>query len=430
MNTKEIITESKELVSTDELMKGLDLLLRHRDNYIKLENTILLLRTSLFRIKKLSMQGLVTVDDEIVKRNRIASSILSILEEIEKPNFENSTEIKQQERITITDDFYNTRIMDVEKNEEGFRLPNKKLVQDFHLPRNRITAYIHEELAFHLEDESILVDKFDEQNSIRAKQNKVKYFNSVRYRIISTPKLENGKLVLHLAPLDFAVLSIYKNPDTDSSIKKVIEHRLKEIENKIPPELDIQDQYFNPQNINLLGTEICLITSDNKILLRKRGKSVLFGEDNWDVSVSGYCGSADLINQGKEIDFSKTVQEETRREIGIIKGEPTNIMFTGIHYNEVTGANDLLGYWRIQSSAKSLRKLIIPNTIEKENLFKTNEKALEEFVWDTYNFMEEFSSETIEKALKEAGIKPTSFEPEALWSLKLALKNIRKEEIY
>jgi hypothetical protein len=284
---------------------------------------------------------------------------------------------------------------------------NSELLAKFNLARNQVIATVHGDYALELDNN--LRTALDELNRQRRNQRLQKYFASTRYRMISYPRIiNNSKVELNLVPINFAYVALLMNSDGDKFMKDYIEKKMTEVRERLPKSLRSDHPYFNGCNYMPLGIEIVLITKDEKTLLRRRGASVLEAPRKWDVSVSGYCGNIDVIDTNF-LDFGLTVEHEVKREIGILAGDPREIKFTGIHRNKANGANEILGFWMIEETADSLKRLLA-------------EKPEESFVWDATNRLVDFNGPDIARALGENAL--SNFVPEALTCLLLALESL------
>jgi hypothetical protein len=250
------------------------------------------------------------------------------------------------------------------------------------------------------------------------------YYSATRFRLISEPRITEIGIELDLAPMDFTYRMILDEESVEESVKEHVLAKIREIAGLIPNGLQSSHPTFNAFNSHPLGVEIVIVTKDQRTLLRKRGESVLLARSEWDVSYSGYCGDKDMLRRRK-LDVALTVQRELQREIGVLPADPSEILFTGIHRNTVTGAIDVLGVWPTELRTEKLAKLITDKYPGLGTEFETTERADEDFVWGTKNLIVDFNTHAISQAIKNIGIsegRPAHLIPEAFASLVLALK--------
>jgi hypothetical protein len=228
----------------------------------------------------------------------------------------------------------------------------------FRLRRNQVRAIVHKSYQPPLDPEVLAA--FQQINAIRRDEGLKEHFALTRYRVIQPPRLHAGLLEMDLAPINFAHFAILTDSRSLAPARRHVRGLLEDVAAGVAERLRSEDALFNAQNYVPLGVEIVLITRDGKTLLRQRGSSVLTAPRNWDVSVSGYCGEVDLV--GSEIDFGMTVENETRRELGLPVGDPREIRFTGLYSNGQSGAMDMLGYWRLEMTSKELVDLVSGNS--------------------------------------------------------------------
>ncbi|MBC7998001.1 MAG: hypothetical protein IAF58_08670 [Leptolyngbya sp.] len=268
---------------------------------------------------------------------------------------------------------------------------------------------------------------FDFLNQKRRAVGKFEHYPHLRYRIIKRPQLQEKHskqfYVIDLGEIDFQYLALLQEPGVDLATKEYIKQKIETSAKSLPSSFQSLDSRLNSRNAGLLGVQMVLITSDDYILLRRRGIHVLEWSQAWDVSVSGYSGNR-VFENGK-FDIGNTVEYELDEEIRKLRGDPREIFFTGLHLSERSGTTVMLGYWKVQATSDELRSYIHKKTNDTPLVFDTNILPKEKFVWDYKNMIVEFDGPTIAKALPRAektlSKKPYSFVDASMASLVLAL---------
>lgn len=298
-------------------------------------------------------------------------------------------------------------------------LAHSELWATFHCTHEQIHANVHADLA--LKADKTIARAFDQLNERKRIRFEYEHYNATRFRLVHTPrKIARGtEIELALAPIDFACVALMKDPETSADIKRHIVSMIAKTERRLPQRP--RESSFGSPKYDLLGTQISLITADGKTLFRERGASVLFARHRWDVSVSGFCGQLDSVDSDR-LDVGLTVENETRREIGRLRGDPRQIYFTGLHRNTKTGAIDLLAYWKIETTSQELAEVIGVGKGTRKGVFRTKNKAIEIYVWDTRNLIVEFSAPAIRDALSACKIGVSHFEPQSWLCTQLALR--------
>jgi hypothetical protein len=273
------------------------------------------------------------------------------------------------------------------------------------LTPDNISAKVHKQAK--LDFDNRIKVAFNELNRLRESQGKRPFYSNPRYRLIKPPHFQSGKknFVLDLGEADFAYVALLLENDVDVSIKKYVRKKIHMVANQLPKHLQSVDSKINGLNEGQLGVQMVLITADGYTLLRKRGQSVLEFSNAWDISFSGYCGQNALLKtEGKEdeLDIGVTVRFELEKEIGLISADPRSIVFTGLHWSNVTGTTGIVGYWQIQASRSELASCLNKKFPGGATVFETTEKANEVYVWDNKNILVEFDGPIIAQALQQA----------------------------
>ena len=193
------------------------------------------------------------------------------------------------------------------------------LIHEFYLKRNQLTTIVHGEYSLGLN--STLRTALIGLNELRRTRGLKPYFASTLFRIISEPRISKSGIELNVAPIDFLYRAALEEESVEDAVKEHVRTRVQETAQRISKRLQGTHPTLNGFNYHPLGVEIVLVTHDGKTLLRRRGKSVLVGRSEWDVSYSGYCGADDTLRGGR-LDLSLTVQHELQREIGILPADP------------------------------------------------------------------------------------------------------------
>jgi hypothetical protein len=295
---------------------------------------------------------------------------------------------------------------------------NSQLLERLHITRERVVARVHEKCGLVLSSDVRAM--FQELNARRMSRGLIPYYSGPRFKLAIPPRISDATLELDLIPLDYAYVALMKDEDTDATTKQMIQEKITRAAERLPASLQTEHPQINARSYSILGVMVCLITSDRLTLLRLRGRSVLTGRGQWDISVSGHPTTEDFGNG--QLDLASTIRRETENEIGSIRGDPRRIVFTGLHRNKVSEDIDLLAFWPIDDSAEQVKQLITKkHTDQTTRIFKTTERARESYVWDTDNLLVEFDGSVILQALREKGVTLNVFVPEALVCLELAL---------
>lgn len=288
--------------------------------------------------------------------------------------------------------------------------------------RETVIAHVHKDLAVLPSAE--VQTAFNQMNERRAIKDLERLYPGPRFRPIATPSLARSGLTLELAPIDYMHVALMKETRKElappSATKSLIRKQISLPESKLQAKIRDKQLYLSSIGYNILGMEVCLITSDDFILIRRRGKHVVTGKRLCDTSVSGHPNEEDL--RGDSLDLTKTVRREAERWELAIAGNPMEIKFTGMHRNDLSGDIDVLGYWRISSNAHELG-LTLSRSYGLRRFFKTTEPRREPFVEDYENLIVEFDGTAIREVL--AAQKPIvsleGFLPEALKCIEWAL---------
>lgn len=232
---------------------------------------------------------------------------------------------------------------------------------------------------------------------------------------------------MHVAPIDFAISCLLNKRDDycenylaqRMNPQKFINYKVDVISHKV----------FNLKNTHIIGTQVCLISKEKEILLRKRGASLIFAEGRWDVSASGFCGYEDTINENL-LFANYTINREVKDEIGDIRANPKRIRFTGLHFNKRTGATDILSFWQTETTSEEFIKLINSQYNGKEKKFTTKNKAVENYVWDSENLLVSLKRDEILESFRKYNIQISDFEPQSVICLQLTLNAYNKEDIH
>lgn len=298
-------------------------------------------------------------------------------------------------------------------------LPNSELISQFHFTANQVVASVLSDYSKPINGN--LEVQFNALNDTRKATGLLPHYNATRYRIIAPPVVDARSISLVLAPFDFAWTALIQDPSTTDPVRKQLQIQLSQFK-RLPLTISSsRHSTFNLRNSSALGVQVCLITSDGKTHLRKRGSNVLFANQRWDVSVSGFCGAADIVDG--VLDVSRTVQSEVLREIAPLRGDPRAMIFTGLHHNTRTQAVDILAYWQVETTSDELiQKLVERGKVRPETVFDTQRHAIEPYVWDTRNLISAFDSAQLLDAFRHCDIDLLDFEPQSLLCLELALR--------
>ena len=297
-------------------------------------------------------------------------------------------------------------------------LSNSELVGPFCLRGDKVVARVHDQ--FEPDYSSKIATAFDRLNTRKTLAGFEGYFSGKRFRPIIPPKISSGYLEINLTPLNYAFVALMKDEMADLGDRELAQLEIDKVAKTLPKRLISGDRRFNAYGHSLLGTEVCLVTSDGFTLLRKRGKNVLTGRYRWDVSISGHPTPDDVVEN--RLDVAHTMSRETRNEIGGIDADPRNIVFRGFHRNIVSGDIDILASWSVDNTAEELKSLITKKRPDKRTrIFRTTEQPLEKYVWDTDNLLVEFNGPAILKAFQSENLTLGDLLPEAVVCLELAL---------
>ena len=301
------------------------------------------------------------------------------------------------------------------------------------LTPDNISAKVHKQAKLDFDDNMKVA--FHELNRLKESQGKHPFYSNPRYRLIKPPHFQSGKknFVLELGEADFAYVALLLDNDVDVSIKKYVRKKIHMVANQLPKHLQSFDSKINGLNEGQLGVQMVLITTDGYTLLRRRGQSVLEFSNAWDVSFSGYCGQNALLtteSKQEELDIGVTVRFELEREIGIISADPRSIVFTGLHWSNLTGTAGVIGYWQIQASREELASCLNKKFPAGATVFETTEKANEVYVWDNKNILVKLDgpiiAQALQKAEKSLSNNHPTIAPIARSSLLLALSALGK----
>jgi len=303
-------------------------------------------------------------------------------------------------------------------------IPQSGLIAKFSPPlrRNQIVAKVHDD--FSLEPDDQIMAAFNDLNSQRLAQNKKPHYRAPRFRLIYPHQFKEMGIELHLAPVDFALFALLKDPNVPASVKEHVREQAAEVARNIPKWLQSTHPIMNGHNCHPLGIEMVVVTKDGKTRFQRRGASVLLDSDEWDVSYSGYCGNVDRLRSG-ELDLGLTAENELRREIGVLSADSREIAFTGLYLHPTTGGVDILGIWQVEAKTSELVEFLDEKYPGIEKVFETTKRAEEQFVWDSKNLIVDFNGSAISQALKKIGSeegKPSILIPEARMSLILGLE--------
>lgn len=311
--------------------------------------------------------------------------------------------------------------------ESNWRVPlsrysNSVLSAGFRLKRNHVHVKLHEQLRVETTEEERQLFKF--QNQKRVAAGLERQYPEDRVRLLREPHFADGNLLLEVAPFNFATFAVLRDKSTSKVHAESVRKRLAAC--SLPG--SSRSETFDPEALVPLGTEIVLVTSDGKTLLRRRGSNVQTEVSKWDVAVSGYVSTKDIskgIGGRNDLDISETVRAEVENEIDEAAcGNPANLVFLGVHHNSETGANDVLACWPISMTSEELSTLIRGRRRDARVRFRTAVEPPEPFVRDTENLIVDFSSLACIKAVEEIHGEGDLFMPEALVCLALALGEV------
>lgn len=299
------------------------------------------------------------------------------------------------------------------------RYSNSVLLARFRLKRNHVHVRLHENLRLEPTEEEKQLFKFHNQRRLTAGLEK--QYPEERVRLLCEPRFGNGNLVLDVAPFNYATFAVLRDRSLSKGHAESVRKRLAAC--SLPGASKTGS--FDPQILVPLGTEIVLVTSDGRTLLRRRGSSVQTEVSKWDVSVSGYVSTKHVskgMNGRNQLDISETVRSEVENEIDeAVSGNPASLAFLGVHHNTETGANDVLASWPISMTSEELSRLIRGRRRDARVRFKTTVEPPEPFVRDTENLIVDFAAPACLQAVEEIHREGDLFMPEALVCLALAL---------
>lgn len=297
------------------------------------------------------------------------------------------------------------------------------------LSHNRIRGEVHKELTLGLDQK--IKSALNILNAKREASNKKPHYAYQRYRIVQPPfyKKKQGctEFILELAEIDFAYLALLNEPDVDLVTKRYVNKLISKLLARIPERLETADPYFNIFNKGLLGLQMVIITSDGYTLFRRRSRDVLEYPESWDVSFSGYCGPNAVFSRDNEnqIEIWRTAKYELERELGVLRADPRDIVFTGLHRSDTSGTTVLLGYWKIQSTRDELAANLNEKYPKGATVFDTTIDTEEVYVKNAKNLISKFDELDIFNRLKKAEMllsnREASLLPAAHASLLLAL---------
>lgn len=284
-----------------------------------------------------------------------------------------------------------------------------------------------------------LLDEFSERalknyNTFRKNQGLIRFYPGVVYRVLRPPTLahDNGKrLQVDLSILNFAYYALLKADSVEQRDKDHVKDKIAEVADRIPVELHGDHPSINRYSATPMGIVMVLITQDDFTLLRRRGKSVLEGPMKWEASFGGYCEVGNV--EGDVLSIRSVADMELEEELaGTLPRNPRGLSFTGVCRNIRSGAIDILGYWRLDATARQLVEVInskhqaeILRELESTGKahFETTSKARDEFVHDYHNLLVKCETTIIEETLQQAEISRSSLIPEARMALDLALQS-------
>jgi hypothetical protein len=269
-----------------------------------------------------------------------------------------------------------------------------------------------------LRADALMRARFRELNAIREARGLVPYYDAVRFLPVGLPEWspDEQKLVIEAVPIDYAVAALVIDPAAADDARRAgleLLHRVSGVQPYLRP-------HWAEGKMGLLGVQVCLVTADRRLLLRRRGDSVLFASGRWDVSVSGFAGSVDVVD-GWHVDVTRTVEHETYREIGHLRADPRTIRLLGVTHNWATGAYDVLACWVLEAETQDLLALLVRRRERGDRVFDTELRAIERYVWDTKNLIVNLDRHDVSAAWRECGVAPADFEPQSLLCIDLTL---------
>lgn len=293
------------------------------------------------------------------------------------------------------------------------------------LDRNGITAKLHKQASLKLDTK--MKTAFDQLNQRRRSLGRLEYFASTRYRLIRLPQFYElaGEMifVLDIAEINFVYFALLQEDDVDVSMKEYVRDKMRAVAERLPKQLQGNDDELSAMNAGLLGVQMVLITSDGYTHLRRRGASVLEHPNKWDVSFSGYSGIN--VFSDNDFDIGNTVEYELEYEIRRLNADPRGMKFTGLHFSRTSGTAVMLGYWSIEATARELASYLNEKYQRLSLVFDSTIKAKEKYVWDTKNMIVQFDGPAIAESLYHAdpsiSDNPDILMPAARASLILAL---------
>ncbi len=264
-----------------------------------------------------------------------------------------------------------------------------------------------------------VVSTFVDLNMRREATGLMGYYDAVRFLPVTLPKQRHpgGPYEMEVVRVDYSLIALVSDPVSPATVRESVMRRISRLPNVDPA---IRSEWREGR-VGLLGTQLCLITSDRKILLRRRGVNVLFARNRWDVSVSGFCGTVDLDGESI-LNPCLTAEHETLREIGHVRADPRNLRMLGVVRNTNTGAFDILLAWETDSDSRAIMKLLTAKNARENTVFDTGVRAIERYVWDSKNLLVNLDAEDMEFAWDRCGVKAEDFEPQSLLCLDLTLR--------
>ncbi|TDD25212.1 hypothetical protein E1287_37510 [Actinomadura sp. KC06] len=264
-----------------------------------------------------------------------------------------------------------------------------------------------------------VVSNFVHLNTRREAAGLMGYYDAIRYLPVTTPRQRrpDGPYEMDVVRVDYSLIALVNDAASPTSVRESVTQRIDSLSD-VDPEIRSE---WHEDRVGLLGTQLCVITSDKKILLRKRGANVLFARNRWDVSVSGFCGTVD-VDGDSTLNPCLTAEHETLREIGHVRADPRELRLTGVTRNKNTGAFDILMAWQTDTDSSDLMGLLTAKSAQENQVFATDIKAIERYVWDSKNLLVSLNRDDIEFAWHRCDIDVADFEPQSLLCLDLTLK--------
>jgi hypothetical protein len=297
------------------------------------------------------------------------------------------------------------------------RVTNSELIQRFHPDRHGIVMQIHEEYAIELD--ATTREAWTIVNDDRRSKGLIPYYASTRFRVIHPPIVRDNEIVLDLAPIDYACFIMAEDPGVPCAVRDYIKERLRSIADRMPEPFRTSHRTLNAYNPVPLGVHSVIIAKDRKTLLRKRGMSVAVSQEAWGVAVGGYCGNGDKV-KGR-LNVGLTAGNELEKEVGILKADRRDMLFTGFHRNTSTRTTNILGFWRLEADVDELVSVLTDEYPGDGKVFETTHSVAEDFAYEFENIVVDFAGREIAEALLKAGSSVFEMVPECLVALMLAL---------